>query len=59
MEIMMPQGEGHEHTAKAKRMAGHIKKSGRSRYGERAEEVAWRVVHSELSRSEREKTSSK
>lgn len=55
----MPQGEGHEHTAKAKRMAGHIKKSGRSRYGERAEEVAWRVVHSELSRSEREKTSSK
>lgn len=55
----MPQGRGHEHTGKAKRMAGNIKKSGRSRYGERAEEVAWRVVHSELSQSEREKTSSK
>jgi hypothetical protein len=50
----MPQDLGHEHTAKAKRMAEHIEKSGQ-KYGERAEEVAWRVVHSELPHSEREK----
>jgi len=51
----MPQEIGHEHTAKAKRMAGHIEESGRSRYGGRAVEVAWRVVHSELGHKEREK----
>ncbi len=50
----MPRGE-HDHTAKAKRMAEHIEKSGKKRYGDRAEEVAWRVVHSELPRREREK----
>lgn len=51
----MPQGQGHEHTPKAKRMAEHIEKSGKGRYGERAEEVAWRTVHSELGKNEREK----
>jgi hypothetical protein len=45
----------HEHTAKAKRMAEKIEQSSKKRYGERAEEVAWRIVHSELPRSEREK----
>ena len=51
----MPQDDGHEHTAKAKRMAKHIEDKGKSRYGERAEEVAWRVVHSELPKGKREK----
>lgn len=50
----MPRGRGHEHTGKAKRMAEAIAKSGRGRYGSRAEEVAWRVVHSELPKKERE-----
>lgn len=50
----MPRGE-HQHTSKAKRMAKRIEDRGKSRYGDRAEEVAWRVVHSELPRSEREK----
>ncbi len=51
----MPGERGHEHSAKAKRMAEHIKESGKSRYGGRATEIAWRVVHSELPRQEREK----
>ena len=51
----MPTAYGHEHTPKAKRMAEKIEKSGEKRYGDRAEEVAWRVVHSELSHKEREK----
>lgn len=51
----MPLNLKHEHTQKAKRMADRIEKSGEQRYGERAEEVAWRVVHSELPKSEREK----
>lgn len=50
----MPKGQ-HQHTSKAKRMAKHIEDSDKSRYSDRAEEVAWRVVHSELPRSEREK----
>jgi hypothetical protein len=55
----MPRGQGHEHTKKAKRMAKHIEESGKERYGDRAEEVAWRTVHSELPKSEREKESEK
>lgn len=51
----MPGSLGHEHTPKAKRMAEQIERSGKRRYGERAEEVAWRVVHSELGHKEREK----
>lgn len=50
----MPREQGHEHSGKAKRMAKHIKESGKERYGKRAEEVAWRVVHSELPKKERE-----
>ena len=53
----MPRGSGHEHTGKAKRMAEHIEKSGKNKYGDRAEEVAWRVVHSELPKKEREEKS--
>ncbi len=51
----MTRNFGHEHTTKAKQMAKHIEKSGQAKYGERAAEVAWRVVHSELSHSQREK----
>jgi len=50
----MPTGK-HEHTAKANRMVQPIKISGMKRYGSRVEEVAWKVVHSELPRQEREK----
>lgn len=51
----MPRGQGHQHSSKAKRMAEHVEKSGKRRYSDRATEVAWRVVHSELPKKEREK----
>lgn len=57
--IQMPRrgGGGHQHTAKADRMAEEIaeeaKKEGR--YKGREEEVAWRTVHKDLPKKEREK----
>ena len=48
---------GHEHTDEADRMAEHIERSEEAR-GEssaRAEEIAWRTVHKDLPRGEREK----
>jgi len=50
-------GGGHEHTAKAKRMEEHIEESAKKegRYKGREEEVAWRTVHQELPKKEREK----
>jgi hypothetical protein len=50
-------GASHEHTQKAKRMAEHIEESAKKegRYKGREEEVAWRTVHKEMAKEEREK----
>lgn len=50
---------GHEHTAKADRMAEHIEKSAKKegRYKGREKEVAWRKVHKEMSKEESHKKS--
>ena len=49
----MPNRSARVNTTQAKPVAKHSEESPQKRYGERAEEVAWRVVHSELSRGER------
>jgi hypothetical protein len=50
----MPRSSGHEHTAKADRMAEHIEKSAKKegRYKGREKRVAWATVHKEMSKAE-------